>query len=66
MKSIYPKYSNDESIVKIVMRVKSEIDTIREVKGLDDSHDLSLASNHLDSFLDAIESQYKTKKQSEK
>ena len=39
------------------MEVKSIIDTIREDKGLDDAHDLSLSSNHLDSCLDALELQ---------
>lgn len=41
------------------MEVKSIIDTIREDKNLEDDHDLSLSSNHLDLFLDAFEIQLK-------
>lgn len=59
MRSVYnrPKSKTNAEIFKTIMECKSLIDTIREEKGLDDGHDLSLASNHLDNFLDAIETQ---------
>ncbi len=62
MKTIF-KYkefpTSNEDIYLSFMEIKSIIDTVREEKGLDESHDLSLASNHLDSFLNALESQIK-------
>ena len=53
------KQMSDKKIYKEMMKVKGIIDTIAEEKGLDDSHDLCLASNHLNNFLDAIEAQTK-------
>lgn len=59
MKSVYnrPRVSTDIEIYSLVMKMKGEIDTIRENKDLDDKHDLSLASNYLDSFLNALDEQ---------
>lgn len=51
------KLESNAEIMKAIFEIKSIIDTICENKGLDDSHDLCLASNHLNSFLDALESQ---------
>ena len=48
---------NDEEMVRVIMKAKSEIDVIREERSLEDGHDLSLASDYLESFLDAIEKQ---------
>ena len=59
MRSVYngPKPKTDVEIYKTIMEVKSEIDTIREEKNLEDDHDLSRASDHLDSYLNALEEQ---------
>lgn len=45
----------NHQIYQRILEVKGEIDTIAEEKGLDEEHDLCLASNHLDSFLNAME-----------
>lgn len=50
--------TNDE-IYTAILKAKGEIDTIREDRNLDDNHDLSHASDHLDSFLNALEEQAK-------
>lgn len=59
MRSIYnrPKPLTNENIYSLIMKVKSEIDTIRENKSLEDDHDLSHASHHLDNFLNALDEQ---------
>jgi hypothetical protein len=57
MRSVYNGPAFKTNIFDTIVKVKGEIDTIRELKNLDDDHDLSLASNYLDSFLDSIERQ---------
>lgn len=47
--------TDDKNIYKQLMKVKSLIDTISELKSLTDDHDLCLASNHLNNVLDALE-----------
>ena len=55
------KEKNSNTVIyRRVMEAKSLLDTIAETKGLDADHDLCLASDRLDSFLDALESQDKT------
>ena len=44
-------------IYVLIIEAKGYIDTIREMKNLDDSHDLSLASEYLESFLCSLEKQ---------
>ena len=59
MRSIYNKSRppTNVEIHNLIMKIKGEIDTIREHKDLEDTHDLSRASHHLDSFLNALEKQ---------
>ena len=45
----------DKKIYKDLMKVKSIIDSIAELKSLSDDHDLCLASNHIDNVLNALE-----------
>lgn len=52
------RYMTTKKIHQHIMESKSILDTIAEEKDLDDSHDLCLASNYLDKFLDVLEEQY--------
>ncbi len=55
MKSLTNKQCYD-----LMMKVKGEIDTIRELKNIEDSnHPLTIASDALNDYLDALEEQLK-------
>lgn len=60
MKSHYnrPETYSNARIYKLLMEMKSEIDTIIEMKNLDEDHELCFVSNTLEKVLDSMDQKF--------